>query len=179
MPSLSTYRILHDYGTTSGKAKINQSDSIIEATWWDDVSAKHGYVYDFYHDKTPLKLTDLDSPHKDKDKIPLDVKYIISSSQTYDKDTVTYHIQLRPSQKCNVPYYDEMFGKYDATFPVGLYIDLPNKTGSYDRWLIVDKANYYDTMVPTYHILPCNKIIQYIYENQKYQIAGVLRSQNS
>lgn len=179
MPSLSTYRILHDYGTTSGKAKINQSDSIIEATWWDDVSAKHGYIYDFYHDSSPLKLIDLDNPKKDKNKIPLDVKYIISSSQTYDKDLVTYHIQLRPSQKCNVPYYDEMFGRYDATFPVGLYIDLPNTKGKYDRWLIVDKANYYDTMVPTYHILPCNKIIQYIYENQKYQIAGVLRSQNS
>lgn len=179
MPSLSNYRLLlHDYGNTSGEAKKIQSARIIEETWYDDIAAKHCYVYDYYHDKEPLKLCGL-NPRKDKKKIPLDIKYIISSSQTYEKDPVTYHIQLKPSQKCNVPYYEEMFGRYNATFPVGLYIDIPDEKGVYNKWLVVDKANYYDTQFPTYQILPCNKIIQYICENKKYQIAGVLRSQNS
>ena len=179
MPSLSQYRLmLHDYGNTSGEAKKIQSARIIEETWFDDVSAKHAYVYDYYHDKEPLKLKGL-KPRKDKNKLPLDIKYIIASSQTYDKDEITYHIQLKPNQKCNVPYYDKMFGRYDATFPVGLYIDIPDEKGVYNKWLVVGKANSYDPMIPTFHILPCNKIIQYIYENKKYQIAGVLRSQNS
>lgn len=179
MITLDKYRsLLVKDGATVGNARKEQSSAIIEATWWDDVSAKHAYIYDYYHDDKPLEMYNL-KPWKAKGKTPIDIKYIIDASQTFSKDQVTYHIQLKPSQECNVDYYKEMFERYDAKFPVGLYIDIPNEKGVYNKWLIVDIANFYDTMVPTFQVLPCNKIIQYIYGNKKYQIASVLRSQNS
>lgn len=174
MPSLSLYK--NRFGNTGGEIRIDQSKKVIESTWWEDPSAKVAYLYDWYHDNYKTKLLDMNSPD-DELKIPIDIKYIINSTQTFDKDTITYHIMFKPSQKCNVDYYNEKI--YDSTFPCGLYIDIPDTNGVYNRWLVVNKANYYDTMFPTFDILPCDKIIQYIMDGKKINIAGVMRSQNS
>ena len=103
-----------------------------------------------------------------------------SSSQTYNKDAVTVHLQLRPEQKCNVWYYEKLFKqRYNATFPVALYVDIPDEQGIYNRWLVVQKANYNVTQFPTFEILRCDKVFQYVIDRKKYWIAGVLQSQNS
>jgi hypothetical protein len=54
-----------------------------------------------------------------------------------------------------------------------------DESGRYNRWLIVDKANYNSNQFPTFEILRCDKVFQWIHDNKKYQCAGVLRSQNS
>ena len=178
MPSPTTYRKL--YGLLSdGQARKQQSDDIMNQTWWEDIQSRVGYLYDYYHDAYITHLEDMKSD-KDDLKVPIDIKFVMSSSQTYDKDQVTFHIQLRPGQLCNVNYYEEVFGeRYDATFPIGLYIDIPDERGIFNRWLIVDKANYNVTQFPTYEVLKCDKVFQWIMDNVKMQCAGVLRSQNS
>lgn len=156
--------------------KLHQSQQIMEHTWYRDLAVKTCYFYDWEHDNQKTTL----SPKQDKDKIPMDVKFIINSAQTFDKDAITYHIQLKPSQECVVPYYEEVFGeRYDATYPVGLYCDIPDSKGKYNRWLVVGLANSNDPMFPTYEVLRCDKVFQWIFDQRKYNVAGVLRSQNS
>lgn len=177
MPSMETYRKLHS-GTT-GQERKRQSDQIMDFTWWNDIQSKVAYLYDYYHDDYKKQLDDLDSPNDSK-KIPIDIKFVQSSSQTYNKDAVTVHLQLRPEQKCNVWYYEKLFKqRYNATFPVALYVDIPDEQGIYNRWLVVQKANYNVTQFPTFEILRCDKVFQYVIDRKKYWIAGVLQSQNS
>lgn len=168
-------------GSFAGESKKSQSDIITESSWYEDLATKTCYLYDFYHDNEPLKLEDL---HPDERyQIPIDIKYIVNSYQTLEKDQVSYHIMLKPSEEGHdeiVPYYKEYFkDRYGATFPVGLYIAVPDAKGKYNRWLVVDRANVNDPQYPTYEILRCDYLFQYIYEHKKYQITGVLRSQNS
>ena len=177
----------NDYGKilgykTQGRAHKGQSDMIMYQTWWRDIQSQTAYVYDYYHDlksEEKLKLDDL-HPDVDEFKTPLDIKFIRHQSQTYDKDQATFWLQMRPSQGCNVDYYGDVLGeRYDALFPVGLYVDILQEDGKYDRWLIVDKANYNGNQFPTFEILRCDKVFQWIHAGKKYQCAGVLRSQNS
>ena len=180
MPSLSSYaKILETQGKTEGQVRKNQSDMIMEATWDRDIQSRVAYFYDYFHDSEPLKLRNLNSPN-DPLKTPIDIKYIVSSSQTYDKDQITYHIQFKPSYECNIKYYKEFFeDKYHGIFPCGLYVDIPDNEENYNRWLVVNKANYYDPQFSTFDILPCDYVFQWIHEGHKHQMAGVLRSQNS
>lgn len=177
----------NDYGKilgykTQGRAHKGQSDMIMDQAWWRDIQSQTAYVYDYYHDlqsEEKLKLDDL-HPDIDEFKTSLDIKFIRHQSQTYDKDQVTFWLQMRPGQKCNVDYYGDVLGeRYDALFPVGLYVDILQEDGKYDRWLIVDKANYNGNQFPTFEILRCDKVFQWIHAGKKYQCAGVLRSQNS
>ena len=163
----------------TGDEKRDNANMIMEETWWDDLQSQVAYLYDYYHDNHKTQLRGLDPKH-DRSKTAIDIKYIKNSSQTYDKDIVTYHIQLRPSQKCNVSYYDEFFAKrYDAIFPNGLYIDIKDNGGKYNRWLVVAGANYYDPQFSTFEILPCGYVFQWVMDGKKYNVPGVLRSQNS
>ena len=97
-----------------------------------------------------------------------------------DKDQVSYHVQFKPSHECCVDYYDDVFiKKYDSLYPLGLYIDIPDNKGKYNKWLIVDKADHYAPQFSTYQVLPCDHVFQWIFKGQKYEMCGVLRSQNS
>ena len=178
MPSLETYRKLHS--GTIGQEHKRLSDKIMDATFWTDINSRVGYLYDYYHDDHITQLNDLDSPNDSK-KIPIDIKFLMNTSQTYGDDQQTFHIQMRSGQECNVKYYDEFFGnRYNATFPIGLFIDIPNEQGKYNRWLVVDKANYNVTQFPTFEVLRCDYILNYIDDNRKKRkIAVVLQSQNS
>lgn len=180
MPNLSTYKkILGSTGKTLGKVRKQQSDMLMETTWDGDIQSKVCYLYDFYHDDEPRKLRNL-HPEKSRCKTPVDAKYIVSSYQAMDKDQVAYHLQFKPSHKCCVSYYDEVFGdKYESIYPLGLYVDIPDNDDIYHRWLIVEKADYYAPQFSTYQILPCDYVFQWIFNGKKYEVPGVLRSQNS
>lgn len=178
MPSFELYKKMSK-GNTCGESIKIEADQIVNDTWNDDLASRVVYLYDWYHDKYKNQLDNFNSPD-DNDKIPIDAKYIVSSSQTFAKDTITYHLQFRPGQQCNVPYYEEFFHRrYDAKFPSGLYVDVPDSEGKYNRWLVVGLANYNDPQFPTYEILRCDYVVQYIHEGIKYNVPVVLRSQNS
>ena len=180
--SFSDYSKIIGSHSTQGRAHKTKSDMIMDATWWRDIQAQTAYIYDYYHDlksNEKFKLNDLHSVD-DVLKTPLDIKFIRHSKQTYDKDPVTFWIQLRPEQQCNLDYYANVLGDcYDALFPIGCYIDIQQEDGKYYRWLIVDKANWNGNQFPTFEILKCDKVFQWIHKGKKYQCAGVLRSQNS
>lgn len=178
MPSLENYK-KYLGSRTNGEARKVQSDEIMEWSWEEDIATRTCYFYDWYHDEFKTQLNDL-HPEKDKNKIPMSVKYIVSSAQTFDKDAVTYHMQLKPSQKCVIPYYNEYFkNRYFSNYPCGLYVDIPDNKGRYNRWMVVGEANYNDPQFSTFELLRCDKVIQYISNGLKYNVAAVLRSQNS
>lgn len=179
MISLSNYRDILSNGTL-GEIRKHQSDMIMEETWWNDIAAKKVYLYDWEHDTHRQQLINM-NPLEDTYKVAVDAKFIVHTSQTYEKDNVTFHLQLRPSQDFNcVPYYEEVFHKrYDATFPVGLYADIQDARGIWNRWLVVATADINNPQFPKYEILRCDKIINYIFDGKKYFVPSVLRSQNS
>lgn len=178
MPSFDRYK-KNIAVRTNGQARKHQAAQIVEATWNEDINHQVGWLFDYYHDPCTSQLHHFE-PNKCRGLIPIDVKYLRESSQTYEKDNVTYRIELRPYQEINVPYYNEFFvDTYDALFPVALYILLQDAKGVWRRWLIVSPANIHDSQFQTFEILECNYIFQYIWNDKKYQIAGVGRSQNS
>lgn len=156
-----------------------QSDMIEEYTWNNEIESRIAYFYDWNHDTHHTQLTNL-HPEQDEYKVPMDIKYIVASKQTMAKDAVTYHLQLRPSQKCVVDYYDECFGsRYDAEYPVGLYCDIQDSKGIWNRWLVCATANINDPQFPNFEILRCDYVLDAIFDNIQYKIPIVLRSQNS
>lgn len=179
MPSLDLYKTIHKAPNYNGMRRKVQADSIENATWWEDIDARVVYLYDFYHDDEPTKLKDL-NPEDYQDAVTIDAKYIQSSHQTLNKDQVSYHLQLRPGQECNVEYYEETFAKrYGATFPVGLYCAIPDNKGKFNKWLVVAKADYDSPQFSTFDILPCDYVLQWMMEGRKMEMSAVLQSQNS
>ncbi len=179
MPSFDTFKKLNG-GLTIGQNHKVQSDMVMEATWDNDIASRIAYFYDCAHDEYPNQLNDL-HPENDKNKVPISIKYLAHTSQTLAKDAVSYHLQLKPSQDENVvPYYNEVFKeRYDATFPLGLYCDIPDNKGIYNRWLVVAVADYNDAQFSTYELLRCDYVFQWVIDGIKMQMPGVLRSQNS
>lgn len=152
---------------------------IMEHTWWEDIQSRVAYIYDYYHDDEPDKNEFL-NPTESNVKVPIDIKYIVNAYNSMAKDQVDYHMQFRPSQKCPLDYYENIFHrKYGADFPIGLYVDIEDESGVYKRWLVVGTANVYNPQFIDWSILPCNHLFQWIYKGKKYQVWGVTRSQNS
>ena len=172
---------MHEAGKP-GRARKILADNIMTNTWDQDIQAQTCYIYDYYHDQKSfeaLRLNDL-HPEDDPQKTALTIKFIRHTSQTYDKDQVTFWLQMLPGQTCNLDYYDEVLGKrYDTFFPIGLYVDILHEDGTYNKWLVVDKANYNGNQFPTFEILRCDFLTQWIYKGKRYQCPAVLRSQNS
>ena len=179
MPSLQTYKsIVGRY--TNGQSHKVESDMVMEETWYDDLQTRTAYFYDYRHDACPRQFENL-NPEEDPNKIPISIKYIENSSQTLDKDAVSYHIMFKPSQDLNVVgyYKSDYEDRWGATFPCGLYVDIPDYRGIYNKWLVVGMAQSNNAQFPTYEILRVNYLFTWIFNRTKYQMAGVQRNQNS
>ena len=179
MPSLSMQKRLNDLkGKTLGQVHKYESDRIMEATWYNDIDARIGYLYDQAHDDEFEVKDDL---HPEKtSKIPVEIKFFEMEYNSLAKDEVSQHIMFKPSYKPNVPYYDDKFAKpLHAEFPIGLYIDVADSRGDYQRWLIVGQYREHSNQFPSYLVLPCDHKLQWIYQGKKYESWCVLRSQSS
>lgn len=175
-----------DYPTLGEKLK-HDSDVLMESTWNSDLQSKVCYIYDYFHDDQPDKNVGMTYENTTKTKI--DVKFIVKTYQSIDKDQVEYYIQFRPSQKVWFEESDELYyfetdyrKKYGVQdFPIGMMIDIPDDTGVYHKWLICSKepANQF----VKYLVLPCNYFLHWV-ENDgqnryKRSMWVVLRNQNS
>lgn len=179
MPNLETYKKMLNGAKTSGQAHKIKSDQVMELTWYNDLSAKTAYLYDQDHDDQ-FNITDNLSPDKSLTKIPVEIKHYEIEYNSLSKDTIAHHIIFKPSYRPNVPYYEEKFAKsLGAIFPIGLYIDIPNEKGIYQRWLVVGEYREYSNQFPSYLVLPCDHKLQWIYKGHKYESWVVLRAQNS
>ena len=180
MPSFLNYkRNLLDKGKTLGEVRKRQADEIILDTWDGDIQSRVGYFYDYYHDDKPLENYDL-KPMECDMKVPIDIKFIPKLHNSESKDQVGYYIQFKPGQKCPLDYYYDAFvKKYQTHFPIALYVDIPDEQGIFRKWLVTEEGNWLDPQFPTWYVLPCDYLFQWIHKNKKYQMYGVGRSQNS
>lgn len=178
MPSFELYQKMLG-GVTNGQARKRDSDMVMNATFWEDIGSRVAYIYDYYHDDEPLQYYPV-HPENSKTKTPIDIKYLVNSYNSENKDQVGYHIQFRPGQKNPLDYYTDVFEKkYQAEFPIGLYIDIPDEQGVYRKWLITEGANWLNPQFPSWYVLPIDHVFQWVYNRTKYQMCGVGRSQNS
>lgn len=183
MPPFSTYKKLNGGFRTDGEVRKQMSDDVIESTWDESIESKIAYVYDHYLDDEPLKYRNLNSK-KSKTKIPIEVKFIVSSHNSDSKDQVSYKIQFKPSFRWedlkSLRFYNERFEeKYHAEYPIGLWCDLPDEKGNYRKWLFTAEADWLDNQFPTWYVLPVDHTLQWIVDGKKYQHSAVTRSQNS
>ena len=198
MPSLSTARRVSSTKTnnakTLGQIYKEQSDFAMEETWFSDPQSKVCFIYDYYHDdffidkfgnRTSLKdgMT-----YKNTHKTRIDAKFIIKSYQSMDKDQVEYYLQFKPSQKAVFSNDDELYyfetdyrQRYGNDDFIGLYVDVPDDSGRYHKWMICRKeiANQF----PKFLILPCSYELMWIEntgkERIKHRMWSVLRQQLS
>lgn len=92
---------------------------------------------------------------------PVDAKYITYTYYSISKDAVDYHLQFRPG----------------VHYPIGKYVDVPDDTGAYNRWLIVGRSD--EPQFVKYNILKCNWTFKWIKDGVIYEQLGVLRKRNS
>ena len=190
MPSLSTARRIantkNNGAKTIGQIYKEESDWLMEATWDNGITSKVAYIYDFFHDDQPRLAEGM--TYENTTKTRIDIKFIIKSYQSMDKDQVDYYVQFKPSQPVRFTEDDELYyfetdykSTYGNTFPVGCYLDMPDDRGVYHKWLICreEKANQF----PKYLVLPCDYELCWIEVNGKDRIKrrmwSVLRMQSS
>nr|DAH71412.1 MAG TPA: hypothetical protein [Caudoviricetes sp.] len=169
MPSLQTARRVanakNNEAKTIGQIYKEQSDWTMEQTWWNDPQSKVAYIYDYFHDDQP-EIKD-HMTYENTTKTRIDIKFIVKSYQSMDKDQVDYYIQFRPDEKFDFTEKDELYyyekdfhKKYGADYPIGMMIDIPDDRGIYHKWLICrdEPANQF----PKFLILPLNYRLYWI-----------------
>lgn len=168
-------RVTHG-GTTAhvGNVIRHDTDTIIDQTWFDDPQARLAYIYDYHHDPQPYVNQDR-TPDKDI-QMAVPIKFIITQYPTVSKDQVEYHIQFK-SDAVRWPYFDDDVGKFGGKYPVGLFIDIPDDKGIYNRWLIMGFE--YALGLLKYSVLPCNYILHWVQGGKKHDAAAVIRLRNS
>ena len=198
MPSLQTARRVanakNNGAKTIGQIYKEQSDWVMEQTFENDIATKTCYIYDYFHDDF---FTDEHGitrslaegmTYENTNKTKIDAKFIVKSYQSMDKDQVEYYLMFRPSQPVrfnegdDLYYYETDFRKrYGATFPIGLFVDVPDDRGIYHKWIVCrnEPANQF----PKYLILPVNYELTWIEKSNDKRIKRrmwcCLRQQNS
>ncbi len=169
MPSLNTARrvssMKYNGAKTVGQILKEESDFIMEDTWENDIQSKVCYIYDYAHDDQPGLNNHMTYENTTKTKI--DAKFIVTQYGSITKDQVAYHLMFRASQPVEFSPRDELYyfetdyrKRWNVDFPTGLYIDIPNEKGIYEKWLILtmEQGNQFIK----YNILPCNYLFEWI-----------------
>lgn len=190
MPSLQTARRVanakNNGAKTIGQIYKEQSDWLMEETFWNDPQSKVCYIYDYFHDNQP-ELKD-HMTYENTTKTRIDAKFIIKTYQSMDKDQVEYYLQFKPSQKTEFSEGDELYyfetdyrKKYHNDDFIGMFVDVPDDKSVYRKWIICKKeiANQFVKFL----ILPVNYHLMWIetkgQEKIKRKMWCVLRNQNS
>lgn len=172
MPSLETARRIasmkNNGAKTIGQIHKENSDWLMDETFFNDIQAKVCYIYDYAHDDSPNQKDHMTYENTTKTKI--DAKFIVTQYGSISKDQVAFHLMFRPSQKMEFSEDDELYyfetdyrQKYDITFPTSLYVDIPNEKGVYEKWLIltIEQGNQFIK----FNVLPCNYLFEWVEVN--------------
>lgn len=161
---VNTYSTGKSYPTLGEKLK-SDSDMLMNLTWDGDLQSKVAYIYDYFHDDQPDIKDHM--TYENTTKTRVDIKFIVKSYQSMDKDQIDYYIQFKPNAKFDFTegdelyYYERDFRKrYGADYPIGLMIDIPDDRGVYHKWLICrdEPANQF----PKFLVLPLNYRLYWI-----------------
>lgn len=172
MPSLETARRIasmkNNGAKTIGQIHKENSDFVMEQTFFNDPQAKVCYIYDYFHDDKPWLAEDI--THENTTKTKIDAKFIVTKYSSIDKDQVEYHLQFRPSQPVRFTEGDELYyyetdykKRYSVQFPIGLFVDIPDEKNVYRKWLIVAKEE--GNQFLKYSVLPCDYYLHWIEVN--------------
>ena len=190
MPSLQTARRVanakNNGAKTIGQIYKEQSDEMMERTWYNDEQSKLCYIYDWKHDDSPNM--NIGMTYENTTKTPIDAKILVSKYGSIDKDSPTLQCQFKPSQKEYFTKDDELFymEEYRQKYHlydifVGMYLDVPDKKKVYHRHLICMKDA--EQNFQKYFLLPCDYFLQWIQTkaNKRYKRSMwcVLKSQSS
>lgn len=111
MPSLQTARRVanakNNGAKTIGQIYKEQSDEMMERTWYNDEQSKLCYIYDWKHDDSPNM--NIGMTYENTTKTPIDAKILVSKYGSIDKDSPTLQCQFKPSQKEYFTKDDELF----------------------------------------------------------------------
>lgn len=183
MLSFDNMKKIYSNVGTIGQQLKKSSDMVMQKTFMNDIQTKFCYLYDYYHDDQPEKSNGYD-PSLSKTKIPVKAKFIVKSYQSIAKDEPDYHIQFAPDDWNSQSFKPDWFEKYKdlgIEFPIGLYVDISNDRGVYEKWIIVyaESANQF----PKFGVLKCNHRFMWITDDginrYKRKVWGINRSQNS
>ena len=163
MPSLETIKritnVKNNGAKTIGQMLKEDSDLVMDLTWDNNIQSKKCYIYDYFHDDQ--KELSSGMTYENTTKTPIDAKFIVTQYGSISQDQVEYHLQFRPKQKLIFEENDDLYyfennyhRKFKTQFPIGLYADIPNDIGVYEKWMIVQK-NIGNQFIK-YSILPCN-----------------------
>lgn len=151
---------------------------IMESTWDGDIESDIMYIYDYFHDDEP-ELNYALHPERSKTKTAVQAKYIVNTYNSDDRPQVSYHIQFKPNHRCELDYYDDISKLCGASYPIGLYVDIPDDKDIYRKWLIVSNANTYDRQFSTWSIIPCDERLHWVKNGKKYKMWGVRKTASS
>ena len=92
----------------------------------------------------------------------VDAKYKVHAYTSLSAgNSIDYYLQFRPGV-----YYDP-----------GTYVDIPNRDGKYERWLIVLQDDL--PQFPMHYVLKCDWTLKWVLDGKIYSCLGVHRSQLS
>ena len=187
MPSFEDMQRLCQNAGTHGQQLKVMADDVMQQTWDLNIQTRQCYIYDYYHDDQFNEGNGLYgyNPSESTMKIPVSLKFIVKAYKSAAKDDPEYHIQFEPdvwnSMSCKPQWFVDGYEKLGIRFPVGLYCDIPNDRGVYQKWLIFydEDANQF----PKFGVMKCNYLFTWIKDDgihrYKRKMWGVERTQNS
>ena len=180
-------RIHQNVGTHGQQLKV-MADMVMQETFDRDLQTRLCYIYDYYHDDQFDEGLSGYDPSLSKTKIPVKLKFIVKEYKSDAKDDPVNHIMFEPNFWNNLDLStDERFQwfkqyfKLCVRFPLGLYVDLTDDRGIYQKYLICydEPANQF----PKFGVVRCNYMFTWIKDDgvnrYKRRMYGVERTQNS
>lgn len=185
MPSFESMRNRYQNIGSHGQQLKAMSDMVMQHTFDNDIATRLCYIYDYYHDDQFDEGLGGYDPSLSREKIPVKLKFIIKEYKSASKDDPEYHIMFEPdvwnSMSCKPQWFVDEYEKLGIRFPVGLYVDIPDDRGVYQKWLI-----FYDEVAnqfPKFGVIRCNYLFTWIKDDgihrYKRKIWGTERSQSS
>jgi hypothetical protein len=185
MPSFEDMQNLYANVGSNGQQLKAMADDVMQQTWDNDIQTRLCYLYDYYHDDQFDKGLSGYNPALSRTKIPVKLKFIVKTYKSVSKDDPEYHIMFEPNvwntMSCKPEWFANEYEKYGVRFPVGLYVDIPDDRGIYQKWLVVydEVANQF----PKFGILKCNYLFTWVKDDKihryKRKMWGVEKTQNS
>lgn len=188
MPSFEDMQKSYMNVGTHGQQLKAMADMVMQQAFDTDIGTKQCYIYDYYYDDQFDEGLYGYNPALSKTKVKVDLRFIVKAYKSAAKDDPEYHIMFKPDFWNNLDLKTDeklqWFNQYSdlgIRFPVGLYVDIPNDKGVYQKWLIFydEDANQF----PKFGVMKCNYLFTWIKDDgihrYKRKMWGVERTQNS
>ena len=161
--------IYRNVGTVGQQLKV-MSDEVMQETFDNCIDTRQCYIYDYYHDDQSDMEYGYD-PALSQTKIPVKLKFIVKTYKSMAKDDPEYHIMFEPdvynSMSCKPDWFVNEYQKLGIRFPIGLFVDIPDDIGVYNRWIVC-----YDEDANQFHkfgVRKCNYLFQWIEDDGVYR----------